>query len=81
MPINGFVTFAGFTCQYRVALSPRMFIFQRLSALIAEPNWLEKGLYFANVTMPRKCRKRRVCGPVDIDEIDGLHDESVDAAG
>lgn len=48
----GFVTFAAFTCQKRTALSLRMFIFQRLKALIAEPNWLENRLYFANVTMP-----------------------------
>jgi hypothetical protein len=42
----------GFTCHYRVALSARMLIFQRLRALAAEPNWLENRLYFANVTMP-----------------------------
>jgi hypothetical protein len=47
-----FVTFAAFTCQKRMALSIRMFIFQRRKALIAEPSWLENRLYFANVTMP-----------------------------
>jgi S-adenosyl-l-methionine hydroxide adenosyltransferase len=31
-----------------------MSIFQRLSALVAEPNWLKNRLYLANVTMPLK---------------------------
>ena len=48
----GFVTFVGFTCQYRAALSARMSIFQCLKTFVAEPNRRENRLFFANVTMP-----------------------------
>ena len=36
-----------------------MSIFQRLRALVAEPNWLENHLFLANVTMPEQLVGKR----------------------